>query len=200
MTLLRPNIKETSLYYDDCASFIDDDAKAMGWSSQFNQMLRFDVMTYLVDMRNSSILDVGCGDGAFFHYLSDQNINAEYKGIDVSKKMVQRAQNRYPGINVRQIDFFDVQEPYDVVACSGALSMSADEPMQYLSSAIDHLFSISRSHLVFNLLSHHAPSKSSKFNRYYPQEVLNLCFSKTQYVTMHHGYLPNDFTIYMVKP
>ena len=52
---------------------------------QFNQMLRFDIMLYLVDMTNMSVPDVGCGDGALFHYLSDQNINAEYKGIDVSK-------------------------------------------------------------------------------------------------------------------
>ena len=73
---LLSKIDETALYYDDCATHIIDDARAMGWSSKFNQMLRFDIMLYLVDMTNMSVLDVGCGDGALFHYLSDQNIFA----------------------------------------------------------------------------------------------------------------------------
>ena len=197
---LLPKIDETALYYDDCATHITDDARAMGWSSKFNQMLRFDIMLYLVDMTNMSVLDVGCGDGALFHYLSDQNINTEYKGIDVSKKMVQRAQARHPGINVRHANFFDVQENYDVVISSGSLSMCDGDPMDYLSAAIDHLFSVSNSHLVFNLLSDHAPAKSDKFNRYHPTSVLDFCFKKTPYVTLHHGYLPNDFTIHMVQP
>lgn len=200
MTLLRSIVKETALYYDECASLIDDDSKAMGWSSEFNQMLRFDVMTYLVDMTGRSVLDVGCGDGAFFHYLNEQNIHAQYKGIDVSAKMVQRAQNRYPGIHVCQADFFDVQDDYDVVVCSGGLSMCSEDPMDYLLAAIDHLFTMSSSHLVFNLLSSHAPSRSSKFNRYDPVVVLDACFKKTPFVTLHHGYLPNDFTVHLVHP
>lgn len=199
MTLLRSSIKETALYYDECASLIDDDSKAMGWSSRFNQWLRFDVFNYLVDFTGLSVLDVGCGDGAFFHYLTDQGIDGCYKGVDISKHMIQRAHARYPGINVRQADFFDVQDDYDVVVCSGGLSMCFGDSMDYLSSAIDHLFSISSSHLVFNLLSDHAPSTSDKFNRYHPASVLDLCFKKTPYVTLHHGYLPNDFTLHMVK-
>ena len=200
MTLLRSSIKETALYYDDCASLIDDDSKAMGWSSEFNQMLRFDVMTYLVDMTGRSMLDVGCGDGAFFHYLNEQNIHVQYKGIDVSSKMVQRAQNRYPGIHVRQADFFEFEGAFDVVVCSGALSMTTEDPMLYLSEAIEHLFSLTKEHLVFDLLSSHAPSKSDKFNRFNPTDVLALCFQKTPYVTLHHGYLPNDFTLHLVHP
>ena len=74
----------------------------MGWSSEFNQQLRFDVINYLVDLTGVSVLDVGCGDGAFFHYVMNQGIEFQYKGIDISSRMVQRAQARYPGINIRQ--------------------------------------------------------------------------------------------------
>jgi len=186
-------------YYNDCALSIKDDAKAMGWSSRFNQRLRFDVFNYLVDFMGVSVLDVGCGDGAFFHYLMDQGLDTEYKGIDISKHMVQRAHARYPGINVRQADFFDVQDDYDVVVCSGGLSLFSGDPMDYLEAAIDHLFSITSSHLVFNCLSDHVPSMSEKFNRYHPASVLDLCFKKTPYVTLHHGYLPHDFTLHFVK-
>jgi len=199
VTTITKGYSDVGDYYNDCALSIKDDAKAMGWSSRFNQRLRFDVFNYLVDFTGLSVLDVGCGDGAFFHYLMDQGMDGYYKGVDISKHMVQRAHARYPGINVRQVDFFDVQDSCDVVVCSGGLSMCSGDSMHYLSVAIDHLFSISSSHLVFNLLSDHAPSTSDKFNRYHPASVLDLCFKKTPYVTLHHGYLPNDFTLHMVK-
>ena len=129
----------------------------------------------------------------------NQGIEFQYKGIDISSRMVQRAQARYPGINIRQANFFDATEVADVVVCSGGLSMNFGDSMIYLNHAIDHLFSMTSRHLVFNLLSQHSPSKSSKFNRYDPMDVLSLCFQKTPYVTLHHGYLPNDFTLYLVK-
>ena len=138
-------------YYDECASFIDDDAKAMGWSSTFNQQLRFDVFNYMAVMDGKHILDVGCGDAALFHYFQDQSIDCDYTGIDISHKMVQRAQQRYPGIGVRQKDFFQEQRLFDIVVCSGALSMLADlDPLDYLTMAITHLFSLAKEQLLFN--------------------------------------------------
>ncbi len=188
-------------YYDDCAMLIKDDAKSMGWSSLFNQQLRFDVINFFVDLSNQSLLDIGCGDGGLFHYLKDQQINCDYKGIDISPKMIHRAQARFPGINVRQANFFDITQTFDVVIASGSLSMATShDPMLFLTRSIDHLFSITHNHLVFNLLSTNAPRKSAKFNRYQPEEVISYCFKKTPYVSMHHGYLPNDFTVHMAKP
>ena len=186
-------------FYDQLALTIKDDAKAMGWSSTFNQQLRFDVFSYMVDFTGASVLDVGCGDGAFFHYLNDHNIDVTYQGIDISSKMVQRAQNRYPGIRVRQANFFDVNEVFDVVVCSGGVSMCAGNPIDYLEAAISHLFSLASSHLVFNCLSNFSDLKSSKLNRFNPSDVLNLCFKETAYVSLNHGYLPHDFTIHMIR-
>ena len=200
MIRTKTDMTNVQSYYDDCAVMINDDAKAMGWSSTFNQQLRFDVMNYMVDMSNCSVLDVGCGDGALFHYFMKHNITATYKGVDISSKMVSRAHNRFPGINVRCADFFDIREQFDVVVCSGSLSMAKNvDSMTYLESAIDHLLSITKSQLVFNLLSDYAPSTSDLFNRYHPQDVLALCFKKTRYVNLNHGYLPNDFTIQLIK-
>ena len=139
-------------------------------------MLRFDIMLYLVDMTNMSVLDVGCGDGALFHYLSDQNINAEYKGIDVSKKWFSELKLVILESMFAMQTFLMSKKNYDVVISSGSLSMCDGDPMDYLSAAIDHLFSVSNSHLVFNLLSDHAPAKSDKFNRYHPASVLDFLF------------------------
>ena len=187
-------------HYDHCAEVVKDDARAMGWSSKFNQLLRFQVFNYLIDFTGGNLLDVGCGDGALFHYCLDQNIALDYKGIDISSKMVQRAQHRYPGISVRQCDFFEYDLNHNIVVCSGGLSICEDQdPMTYLNSAIDTLFRISNEHLVFNLLSDVTPNKDPLFNYYSPMAVLDLCLKKTHYVTLHHSYLPNDFTVHLIK-
>ena len=187
-------------HYNQSADLIEDDARAMGWSSAFNQQLRFEVINYLVDLDSKSILDVGCGDGGLFHYCLDKGIQVDYKGIDIANKMVERAQNRYPGIPVRQADFFDYQGSHDVVVSSGALSIcKSEDKMDFLSRALDHFLNLANEHVVFNLLSDQAVIKDHLFNYYLPSQVFDLCLTKTAYVTLHHSYLPNDFTIHLVK-
>ena len=187
-------------YYNDCALSIKDDAKAMGWSSQFNQQLRFDVFNYLVDFTGVSVLDVGCGDGAFFHYLNDQTIDCQYYGIDISDEMIKRAQHRHPGVSVRQSNLFDYHTRHDVVVSSGAISIhSQTNAMTFLSSVIDHFLELANQHVLFNLLSIHSPKKNSLFNYYDPAEVFTMCLQKSPFAIIHHGYLPNDFTVHLVK-
>jgi SAM-dependent methyltransferase len=187
-------------YYNDCAEFIESDAKAMGWSSAFTQALRFDMIDYLVGFTNQSVLDVGCGDAGLWHYLNKKNIACDYRGVDISTKMVQRAQARYPGIAVRSANMLDVQDGADIVVCSGGLSMVPEtNAMAFLEQALTHLFGLAQQTLVFNVLSTHAPAKSSKFQRYNPVDVMQFCFTLTPYVSVHHGYLPNDFTVLLTK-
>ncbi|MEK9726949.1 MAG: class I SAM-dependent methyltransferase [Candidatus Margulisiibacteriota bacterium] len=187
-------------YYTQCAETISDDARAMGWSSGFNQRLRFEIINYLVDLDAKDVLDVGCGDGGLFHFCLDRNISINYKGIDLSKGMVQRAQNRYPGISVRECDFFDYQSHHDVVVASGALSICQNtDPMVFLDLALDKLLNIANEHVLINLLSDQTVIKDDLFNYYSPGDVFNLCLKKTAYITLHHSYLPNDFTLHLVK-
>lgn len=187
-------------FYNESAKTVQDDARAMGWSSVFNQTLRFDVMNFLLDFHQRTILDVGCGDGALFHYLKDRDIEATYKGIDIAHEMIHRGQRRYPGIPIRQCNVFDYTESHDVVVCSGGLSMSdGDDPGVFFQHALNHLYRLANEHLIFNLLSDHETKKDPAFNYYSPIDVARQCFEKTPYVTMHHGYLPNDVTFHLVK-
>ena len=200
MTLAAPNHHSVVAYYNACAETIAHDAKAMGWSSAFTQTLRFDVMNHMVDMDGTDVLDVGCGDGALYHYFKEKRMTVTYKGIDGSSKMVARAQHRCPGINIRHCDLFDYTQSHSVVMCSGSLSMCFDQdPYDFLAMAIDQLLRLANEHVVFNLLTEHSPSKDQHFNYYSPVQVLDLCLSKTPYVSMNHAYLPNDFTVHLVK-
>ena len=190
-------------HYDDCAECITDDSRAMGWSSAFTQLLRFQVMSAMIDFSQCSVLDIGCGDGGLFHYLKSANIDVDYAGIDISHHMVSRAQARYPGISIRQANYFDygVSNYADIVVVSGAFSLfpSVPDPMALLFDSIAHCYSLAQSHLIINLLTDHVTQKSSMFHSYDPLRVMEYAFTLTPYVTLNHSYLPNDFTLLLSR-
>lgn len=60
-------------------------------------------------IKNKSILDVGCGTGVLFKYLTQANAKS-ITAIDVSEKMIEMARNKYPDGNFHCIDIFDMNE------------------------------------------------------------------------------------------
>lgn len=65
--------------------------------------------------QDSTILDLGCGNGALSKTLQDKGF--EVKGIDASKELLDIARKNYPDIEFIQADAtnFSLQEPVDVV-------------------------------------------------------------------------------------
>lgn len=65
--------------------------------------------------KNSSILDLGCGNGALTKALQDKGYIV--KGLDASKELLDIARKNYPDIEFIQADAvsFSVEEPVDVV-------------------------------------------------------------------------------------
>lgn len=71
------------------------------------------------------VLDVGCGNGRFGHYLQQHNALSHYAGVDFSEELLAQAALRVPG------DYFqrDLSRPgclnglvkYDVVVCLAVL-------------------------------------------------------------------------------
>ncbi len=63
-------------------------------------------LSYLT--KGSRVLDIGCGNGNFSKYISDQGFDCE--GIDLSPKMLKIARERLPGIkftlkDMRKLDY-----------------------------------------------------------------------------------------------
>jgi ubiquinone/menaquinone biosynthesis C-methylase UbiE len=55
------------------------------------------------------ILDLGCGNGRYFEYLKDKNIN--YFGVDISENLIRIAKNKYPEANFQVADALNLPFP-----------------------------------------------------------------------------------------
>lgn len=73
------------------------------------------VIELIDDNENSTLLDLGCGNGALSKILHDKGYNV--KGIDASKELLDIARKNYPDIEFIEADAtnFFLQEPVDIV-------------------------------------------------------------------------------------
>jgi 2-polyprenyl-3-methyl-5-hydroxy-6-metoxy-1,4-benzoquinol methylase len=115
-TPLHENMSDSSykLYSDEIKLIF----KAAGLKSEF---------------RDKAVLEIGCGDGAFFDKL-DFNINA-YKGIDLSEPLIDIFQKKHPSVKLERIGaatYFNKDEKYDLVFGNGIVQYL--KPEEFLVS------------------------------------------------------------------
>ncbi len=189
---------QQNAYYDALIRQHQNPALSVGWSSDYTQNLRYQVLSMIGNLNETSILDCGCGRGGFLGYLAQEDIHCDYFGVDASPKMIEEARRSYPENAFKHVDFMDKDFRVDVdyVFASGALSYRVDDPLRYLEATIYKLFSMASQGLAFNLLSE-VQDGSGRFMAFDPAEVFRLCRQWTPFVSLQHHYLRNDFTLYL---
>lgn len=183
-----------------------DNHQILDWESAEAQFSRFSVLIEYVELGDHSLLDVGCGLGdlyAFFQEISLSSIR--YTGIDLSEKMITHALGRFPGADFRKMDLFAdpaafADSSYDVVFSSGIFNLNLGNNMEFLRKALTEFYRISRSHIVFNLLSEKSNDKEPAYFYYREKDVEDLirCFGFSS-ARIVEDYLLNDITVICAK-
>ena len=181
-----------------------NDSERVGWGSVDSQKKRFCVLIEIGDLSNTTVLDVGCGLGAYFDYIYEIHPNLLYTGTDVNLNMIKGAQQRHTDIEFIHLDITsDLHDldgrKFDYVFLSGALNLSTDKHKETIKNVMKAMFALANKGVAINFLSIFSDYLSP--GEYYcnPEEILRLAFSITQKVTLRHDYMPHDFTIYLYK-
>mgnify|MGYP006105638577 FL=1 len=176
----------------------------VGWGSLESQQERFRILSEIGNLNYSSVLDVGCGLGAYFDYLSHLYSNIDYTGTDINANMIKTAKLNYPNEDFYCTDICSKKNKinkssFDYVFLSGALNLSEDNHEKNIENLLKTMFSISNKGVAINFLSIFSDYLSP--GEYYsnPEVILKLAFSITQKVVLRHDYMPHDFSIYMYK-
>jgi cyclopropane fatty-acyl-phospholipid synthase-like methyltransferase len=170
-----------------------------------SQQLRFGILAAAI-CDAQTILDVGCGYGAFLGFLiqNDQIEGAAgYTGIDVSREMIEaaRAKSIWPSYQDRYKVRNLLEEPYDrqfeAVVASGIFQLFHDG--DYANDMIEAMWRATGRVLAFNMLSVHAKEKTPGEAYFEPGTVLARCQRLTPYCALDHTYKENDFTVVMER-
>jgi len=168
--------------------------RGVHWISQQTQYKRFYILTLFFkdEIKNSSIIDAGCGFAEYYNYLVDKRLRPKsYKGYDIEDIMIQKAKRRFPALDLEQKDILkDELEVADYYICSGAMNILTKEEM---FEFINRCFTASKKGFAFNFL------KKDSFNKVSASEILSHCKHLSKQIYIKDNYLENDISIYLKK-
>lgn len=175
--------------------------RSLNWGTVVSQQRRFRALADLADLNGTSVLDVGCGLGDFWVWLSSRQVPVDYTGIDLTPAMVEKARERLPARRfiVATPESMPDVELFDYVVASGIFYLQTIEPEQYFRSTITQMFALARRGIAFNSLSTWAAQVDAGEFYADPLRTVEFCRTLSPWVVLRHDYLPHDFTVYIYK-
>lgn len=195
---------DVTRYFDQCCRQFGDSIHSVGWYNTETQVVRFEVLSHIANLEGQHVLDLGCGLGDLYPFLLDRHISVQYEGIDLSGEMVKLAKKKFPVANIYQADFFnrEITTQYDYILCSGALNYKVKNKYAYIRSVIEKMMAGASKGIAFNLLSEYSPldmKDTQSFQYFFPEDILKIALEFSPKTACLHHYLPNDFSIYILK-
>jgi SAM-dependent methyltransferase len=144
-------------------------ARGVDWNSSQSQVLRFDRLLEVVDRRDGTLLDYGCGYGALADHLVARGDAIEYCGYDVAAEMIEAARERRPGTEFTSERASLV--PADFAVASGVFNVkqaaTSERWLAYVLETIDELARLGRRGFAFNLLTAYSDDDRKRPDLFY---------------------------------
>lgn len=186
-------------YYDSCLKrYGDNKAEALSWSSPNTQLIRFQALIRVGDLRGKSILDVGCGLGDLYPFLQSAVGDFDYLGIDLLPDFIKKAQLKYPAARFENKDVLEFSgPPFDYVLSSGTMSFKVPHHFDKYFAMIRKMFSLARLGLAFNMLDRREHIDDELYAAYDAKEIEAFCRTLAPKVRLINDYSPQDFTLFL---
>jgi SAM-dependent methyltransferase len=194
--------QHTIRYFSRLVEQHGTDPRALDWGSRESQRLRFGVLAGIGPLHGVSVLDVGCGMGDFFGWLTENGLRVDYTGVDITPPMIEIARRRFPDARFEVGNLMDgapVGGPFDYVFASGLFYLRRTEARDFLQWAVARMFSLCRKGVAFNSLTAWAPRQEEGEFFADPVDTLAFCRSLTPRLLLRHDYHPQDFTLFLLK-
>jgi SAM-dependent methyltransferase len=170
-------------------------AQGVAWDNVQTQKKRFSaIVSCLGDVRQDVLVDAGCGFGDFYLYLKEKEILLKnYIGLDLCEPMVEEAKVRTE-CKILQKDILHQSIPMaDWYVASGSMNLLTKMETRIF---IQRCFEKSRKGFIFNLLE--GREREGVYSYWNPHDMLVLCRTFTDKVTIKEGYMEGDFTVVLL--
>jgi len=203
------NEKKIIDYFDNTLSTHGTTPKGVDWNSDVPQNLRFDQLLKVInDGENFSILDYGCGYGAFLTYILEKGYNfSKYIGFDISESMIHEANSLFSDNKEAYFTSqLDEIKNIDYVIASGVFNMKLDTPYnewtEYVIKNLTIMNNIALSGFAITFLTKYSDKDKMRSDLYYADPCLLFDHCKQQFsknVAILHDYGAYDFTLIVRK-
>jgi len=183
--------------------------EAAHWKGKGKTWLRFQILTEIDDLNNKIILDFGCGNGLLLDFLRERNMNCEYYGWDISKRMIEVAKKRHPEAkfkvcNIIREELSAYDKFFDYVLVSGLFYIKVDAEPEvheaWIKNILLKLWPLCREGVAVNFLTEYVDWKEK--NLYYCPigDIMPFCVKNlSRWLVIRHDYPLYEFTIYAYK-
>lgn len=178
-----------------------DRSDAVGWSSR-GQALRYRAMLDVGEIRNSKVLDFGCGKGDFYGFLMEKEIQVDYAGFDINEKLIGLANQKYPAVDFRvfDIDREALDNDFDYIFLCGVFNLKVSGIDETIKNTLITLFQHCKKALAFNALSSHEPHKDIQLHYSSPEDILHFTEKNlSPHVSLRKDRIPYDFTLFVYR-
>lgn len=195
------NYSELTEDYQESLARFGPGPKALLWWDYRSMAVRFRELVKQVPVQGRTILDAGCGMGDLLPYLYAKSPDFNYLGIDKNKSFIKIARQRYEGHQFKVADPFSHKiGSFEVIISSGVMNGNAPDWLTKRKAMIANLFAQTTEALVFNMAGGLRPQPSDSLIAYADATVIrDYCRTLTGRVILKTDYLPNDFTIVMLR-
>lgn len=174
--------------------------KTIGWGKK-RHFFRYEILLSNFDLKNSSLLDFGCGFGDLSDYLKSKSLSIDYNGIDINEKLINEGIKQNPERNISFSDPLNhgLSRNYDYIISSGVHNTKISDNLNFINKTFDLFNAHANKGFSLNFLSNNCDYFED--NLYYsdPSEIIRIALNYSQKVLVRHDYMPYEFTVIVHK-
>jgi SAM-dependent methyltransferase len=195
-TDLEPTIEALEQYWTNRARGARDDCDCVEQSLR-TQRMRFEAFITTHDLMGRSVLDVGCGAGAFWEHLKTRGIDCEYVGVDLSPAMIERCRARFPDVRFECANILDWEptQGFDYSISIGIHNIKVPGAWEILLATTRQQYALARIAAHVSVLTDRYQGFAPHIKAWRAEEILTMALEVTPYVLLQQHYLPNDLGV-----
>jgi SAM-dependent methyltransferase len=199
--MLDEDRAETRARYEARYREFGYDPRTLGWHKG-RQGVRFAAALNAVGTSFASLLDVGCGFGDLFGYLSDRGWRGDYLGLDICPELLEEGRKRYGprGARFECVDLSSETLAFtaDVAVGIGIFNhrLKGDN-LEFIAQTLHAMWAHSTQAVVIDFLSTTADRPKPDLFHADSDVILRMALGYSKRVRLDHSYMPFEFLVAM---
>ena len=216
---MMPKKQDMIAYYEKLFNKHGYHYRALDWKGEKGMETRYYILSTMLEMfgeKKVTALDLGSGLGHLYGYLKQKKLidkyAIQYTGYDISPKLVEAAQAKYPEAKFEVKDILEgyFTERFDYVFCSGVFNIiltDVQSHSEFVHEMLKRMYESSKIGVAVNFLSEpgkcYAPDdeqgEKNVYHYFKPEDIVSFARSFCTRFILRHDYSPGDFTLYLLK-